>query len=171
MSQQETRALQAYSLKLTLSNGRHVALPQTLLTPVQAASIVDDLRILARESGLEIVEVELCPISSDGRDQIIEQARSIFACELPPKSARSFQTAVKCSVCQTSIPVDEALSSAPQADDFLNGEPIPGDSRCELCPRHSMENCYECRAELFSISHDRNFVCTACRQRSREQVT
>jgi hypothetical protein len=67
MSQQETRALRAYSLKLTLSNGRHIALPQNLLTPVQAASIVDDLKILARESGLEIVEVELCPINSDGR--------------------------------------------------------------------------------------------------------
>ena len=83
---------------------------------------------------LEIVEVELCPISSDRRDDILEHARSILPRQLPLKSGRTFQTAVKCSVCQTSIPVDEALSSAPQADDFLNGDPIPGDSRCELCP-------------------------------------
>ena len=145
-------------------------MPQNLLAPVQAASIVDDLKVLARESELEIVEVELCPISSDGRDQILEQARSIFACEQPLKSGLTLQTAVKCRVCQTSIPLDEALSSAPQVDDFLNGDPIPRDSRCEFCSRHSVENCYECRAELFSISHDRNFVCSACRQRSRDQV-
>jgi hypothetical protein len=163
-------AVQAYSLKLTVPDGRTITLPQNLLTPVQAKSIADDLKTLARESGLGLVEIELRPIGSDDRARILEEARSFFSGG-EPKSFPTFRTAVKCSLCQTVIPLDEALSSSPLADDFLSADPIAGDSRCEMCSRHSVENCQECRGELLlSITRSSGFVCEACSQRAREDV-
>ena len=170
MNERDSGALQAYSLKLTFSNGRRITIPQKLLTRAQAESIADKLYILARESGLEITECELCPVSRDEQDQVLQLASCIFKEEERRTALPKIQTAVKCGLCQGAIPLDEALATSPQAHVLLNGDSIIGDSRCETCSRHSVENCYECRAELFLTTGQSQFICSACRQRYGNDV-
>lgn len=170
MDERDRGALQAYSIKLTLSNGRRITLSQKLLTRAQAESIADELDTLARESGLKISECELCPANRDELDHVLDSVRSIFKEEERRTALPKIQTAVKCSLCQSLIPADEAVSSSPEADVFLSGDPLTGDSRCETCSRHSVENCYECRAEWFLSTGQSRFICSACRQRLWNEV-
>jgi hypothetical protein len=160
-------SLHAYSIKLSTADGQSMTLPKNLLTADQAKRIADDLQTLAQRSGLGKVEVELSPIGSDDRDRVIREARLFFSSESQPKALPAFQVAVKCISCQTVMALNEALSSSQEASDFLTGDPIPDESRCEDCSRHSIENCYECRAEwLITNSQGFNFVCDRCREQS-----
>jgi hypothetical protein len=161
-----SNTLRAFSVKLTTADGKSVTIPRNLLTPDQAESISDDLQSLARKSGFGEVRVDLSPVGSDDRDRVLEEARSFFAPEGQPKPLPAVQVAVKCISCQTVVPLNEALNSSQQAADLLTGDPIAGDSRCEGCSQHSIENCYECRTEwLISNNQSFNFVCEACRER------
>jgi hypothetical protein len=170
MNKPQIGALHAYSIKLALSSGRRITLPQNLLTRTQAESIAEELDTIARESGLEITQCEVSPVTRDERDQVLDLARSTFKEEEYRAALPKSQTAVKCRLCQCLIPMDEALSSSPPADVFLSGDPIAGDSRCDMCPRHSVENCHECRAEWLLSNSQSAFICCVCRQRLRSEV-
>ena len=159
-------SLRPYSVKLTTPDGKSVTLPRNLLTPDQAESMAADLQSLARQSGFGEVRVDLSPVGLDDRDRVLEEARSFFAPEVQPKPLPAVQVAVKCISCQTVVPLNEALNSSQEAADLLNGDPISGDSRCEGCSQHSIENCYECRTEwLISNNQSFTFVCESCRER------
>jgi len=164
MTNHYANSLRAYAVRLTTSDGKSVTLPRKLLTADQAESIANDLQALALQQGLGKVQVDLSPVGSDDRDSIVDQARSFFSREAQPKPLPAFQVAVKCSSCQTIMTLDEVLNSSQQAADFLTGDPMAGESRCEGCSRHSIENCYECRTEwLISNSQGFTFVCERCR--------
>jgi hypothetical protein len=166
MTTNNSSSLRAYSVKLTTSGGKSVTLPRNLLTLDQAEAIAGDLQTLARQSGFGEVRVDLSPVGLDDRDRVLEEARSFFAPAGQPKTLPAVQVAVKCISCQTVVPLNEALNSSQQAADLLTGDPIAGDSRCEGCSQHSIENCYECRTEwLISNNQAFNFVCESCRER------
>ena len=164
MTNRGANILQAYTVKLTTSDGKSVTFPRNLLTSDQAERIAKDLQALALQSGMGQVRVDVSPVRLDDRESVLDQARSFFSSEGQPKPLAAFQVAVRCVSCQTIMPLDEALSSSQQAAQFLSGDPIAGESRCEQCPRHSVENCNECRTEwLISNSQDFRFVCECCR--------
>jgi len=164
MTSDAAKSLQAYAVRLTTSDGKSVTLPRNLLTPDQAQTITRDLQALAAQSGLGKVHVDLLPVAVDDRESVLDQARLFFSGEGQSKPLAAFRVAVRCTSCQTVMPLDEALSSSQQAALFLSGDPIAGESRCEQCSRHSVENCNECRTEwLISNSQDFRFVCQRCR--------
>jgi len=155
--------LQAYAVTLTTADGKSITFPRNLLTPDQAGRMSSDLETLALESGLGKVRVDLFPVEFDDRESVLDQARLFFSREGQPKPLRAFQVAVRCASCQAIMPLSDALSSSQHAAAFLNGDPIAGESRCERCSQHSMENCYECRTEwLISNTQDFRFVCERC---------
>jgi hypothetical protein len=84
------------------------------------------------------------------------------------KPVRAVDIGVQCSACHALAPLSEALDVG-GAPDFLSGDPIAGDSRCEQCSRHSVENCYECRT-AWVIANDTSFrfLCTSCRQSGKQ---
>jgi len=157
--------LQVYSVKLSVQDGRSITFPVTLLTAEQAESIGADLRNAARQSGAGELHVELTEITLDDRDRIFNEAQTFFKDAGQPKPLPAVLVAVQCSSCQAVMPLSEALDSSERLSDFMIGDPLPGDSRCEHCSRHSIENCYECRSE-WVISNDRsfNFLCERCRK-------
>jgi hypothetical protein len=158
-------ALNAYSVNLGTPDGRSITFPITLLTPQQADSICADLQNLARRSGVGEVRIAMRQVTLDDRDRVLNEAQTFFNDSGQPKALPAVLVAVQCSSCQTTMPLSEALNSCQQLSDFMIGDPLPGDSRCEDCSRHSIENCYECRSE-FVISNDRsfNFLCERCRE-------
>lgn len=165
MSSQSALGLHAYSVKLGTRDGRSITLPIALLTSQQADSICADLRNLARQSGVEEVHIALHQVTLDDHDRVLKEAQTFFNNSGQPKPLPAVLVAVQCSSCQTMIPLSEALNSSSQLSEFMVGDPLPGDSRCENCSRHSVENCYECRSE-FVILNDRsfNFLCERCHE-------
>lgn len=163
MTSQSALALHVYSVNLGTPDGRSIAFPITLLTPQQADSICADLRNLARQAGIGEVHIALRQVTLDDRDHILNEAHAFFNYSGQPKPLPAVLVAVQCSSCETMIPLSEVLNSSQQLSEFMVGDPLPGDSRCENCSRHSIENCYECRSE-FVISNDRsfNFLCKRC---------
>jgi len=165
MTSQSAPGLHAYSVKLGTRDGRSITLPIALLSSQQADSICADLRDLARQSGVEEVHIALHQVTLDDHDRVLKEAQAFFNDSGQPKPLPAVLVAVQCSSCQTMMPLSEALNSSRQLSEFMVGEPLPGDSRCETCSRHSIENCYECRSE-WVISNDRsfNFLCKRCRE-------
>ena len=165
MTSQSALGLHAYSVKLGTQDGRSITFPITLLTSQQADSICADLRNLARQSGVGEVHIALRQVTLDDRDRVFKEAQIFFNDSGQPKPLPAVLVAVQCSSCHTMMPLNEVLSSSQQLSQFMVGDPLPGDSRCEDCSRHSIENCYECRSE-FVISNDRsfNFLCERCRE-------
>ncbi len=172
MNSHYASSLQAYAVRLTTSDGKSVTLPRNLLTPDQAECIANDLQTLAIQTGLGTVRVDLSPVGLDDRESVLNQARSFFSREGQHKPLPAFQVAVKCISCETIMALDEVLNSSPQAAEFLTGDPIAGESRCENCSRHSIENCYECRSEwLISNNQGFTFRCERCRGSSSPTAT
>jgi hypothetical protein len=169
MTSQSALGLQVYSVKLSLQNGRSITFPVTLLTAQQADSIGVDLRNVARQSGVGEVQIELSQITLDDHDRILNEAQTFFNDAGQPKPLPAVLVAVQCSSCQAVMPLSEALDSSERLSDFMVGDPLPGDSRCDNCSRHSIENCYECRSE-WVISNDRsfNFLCVRCQKPAGE---
>ena len=165
MTSQSAPGLHAYSVKLGTRDGRSITLPIALLSSQQADSICADLRNLARQSGVEEVHIALHQVTLDDHDRVLKEAQTFFRNSAQPRPLPAVLVAVQCGSCQSMIPLSEALSSSSQLSEFMVGDPLPGDSRCENCSRHSIENCYECRSE-FVISNDRsfNFLCERCRE-------
>lgn len=167
MSTDKAHVLRAFSVKITAGDGTSVVFPAKLLTEETAEALPQYLNHLARDAGFPLQKVELEPVTVDDRDRVLEEARSFFARSVAPKSLQAVNIGVQCSSCKTIMPLNEALDDNQPAGDFLSGDPLAGDSRCEQCSRHSIENCYECRTDWL-ISNDRNFqfVCPSCRARS-----
>lgn len=167
MSVNQAHALRAYSIKLTARDGISVAFPSKLLTQEDAEALPEHLHRLARSAGFPLQKVEVEPVTESDRDRLLEEARSFFARSAAPKPLEAVNIGIQCRSCKTVMPLSEALEESQPAADFLSGDPIAGDSRCEQCTRHSIENCYECRTDWL-ISNDRNFqfVCASCRERS-----
>ncbi len=165
MSSQSALDLHVYSVKLGTLDGRSITLPMALLTSQQADSICADLRNLAKQSGIGEVHIALRQVTLDDRDRVLKEAQTFFNDSGQPRPLPAVLVAVQCSSCKTMMPLSEALNSSSQLSEFMVGDPLPGDSRCENCSRHSIENCYECRSE-FVISNDRsfNFLCERCRE-------
>ena len=165
MTSQNAVGVQAYSVKLGARDGRSITFPIILLTPQQADSFCADLRNLARESGAGEVDIELHQVTPDDRKRILNEAQTFFSGAGQPKPLPAVLVAIQCSSCQTMMPLSEALNSSQRLAEFMVGDPLMGDSRCEDCSRQSIENCYECRSE-WVISNDRsfNFLCEGCRK-------
>jgi len=167
MSINEEHALRGYSVKVTAQDGTSVAFPAKLLTREDAEALPEHLHRLAQSAGFPLRKVELELVTDGDRDHLLEEARSFFARSAAPKPLQATNIGIQCNSCKAVMPLSEALDDSQSAADFLSGDPIAGDSRCEQCTRHSIENCYDCRTDWL-ISNDRNFqfVCSSCRERS-----
>ena len=165
MATKHAQVLRAYAVKITAADGSAVVFPGKLLTQENADSLPEHLHRMAREAGFPLHKVDLEPVTVDDRDRLLAEAQSFFAQPVAPKPLHAVNIGIQCTSCKTVVPLHEALDEAHPVADFLSGDPLAGDSRCEQCSRHSIENCYDCRTDWL-ISGDRNFqfVCASCRE-------
>jgi hypothetical protein len=164
MSLSDENRLKLYSIRIVGSDGSEVVFPSKALSTESAEALPKQLTALAAEVGFPLLSVKVELVTADDRSRVLDEARDFFNRARSWKPVRAVDIGVQCSACHAVAPLSEALDVA-GAPDFLSGDPIAGDSRCEECSRHSVENCYECRTE-WVIANDTSFrfLCASCRQ-------
>jgi len=78
MTNRGANILQAYTVKLTTSDGKSVTFPRNLLTSDQAERIAKDLQALALQSGMGQVRVDVSPVRLDDRESVLDQSSLFF---------------------------------------------------------------------------------------------
>jgi len=164
MTLKDAHDLRAYSVKLVGADGTVAVFLAKLLTSQCAEALPENLRQIAQDAGFALRTAEVEAVTADDYDRLMEEVRVFLTRATAPKPLLAVNIGVQCSSCKTIVPLSEAVDNSQLAANFMTGDPIAGDSRCEACSRQSIENCYDCRTDWL-VCNDRNFrfVCASCR--------